>query len=310
MSARDLVTTLPAPVVRALRHGLPTPVRRRLGGPVPAWRVGVGRGSTLAEAIAAPATLVLDDEACAQLDVVLIADPFAVRVDGRWQLYVEVVHGHTGRGRIATLASDDLRRWSWGGIVLDEPFHLSFPCVLEEDGERYLLPESADDGTVRLYRCVGWPDRFELERVLLRGAPYRDAAVVRHEGRWWMFVETSRRATDDRLELLSAARLAGPWTRHPASPIVRGDARSARPAGRPFVVDGQLWRTAQDGAHGYGRGVRGVPIVQLTPDRYRERAWAAPLVVPGGHGWRARGAHHLDVHPVPSGWVVFTDGHP
>lgn len=308
MSVRDLATRLPSPVVRAVRRGLPAGVRARLGA-APPWRVGVATGPTLEQALATPGAPALDDEACRELGIELLADPFAVHVEGRWQLFVEVVGAGSPHGRIATLASDDLVSWTFGGIVLDEPFHLSFPSVLEEDGERFLVPESSADGTVRLYRCASWPDRFTLEGVLLSGAPYKDAAIVRHDDRWWMFVETSRHHTNDELRLFHAERLRGPWHPHPVDPIVRGDARWARPAGRPFHVDGQLWRTAQDSGRGYGRGVQGAVVTSLTPDRYEERRLPVPLLRPDPTSWRAQGTHHLDVHATPTGYVVFTDGH-
>ena len=48
--------------------------------------------------------------------------------------------------------------------------------------------------------------------------------------------------------------LFGQWRPHAANPV-KIDARSARPAGTPFVHAGTLYRPAQDCSHTYGGAV-------------------------------------------------------
>jgi hypothetical protein len=62
----------------------------------------------------------------------------------------------------------------------------------------------------------------------------------------------------------------GPWLPHALNPV-KTDARSARPAGTPFVVAGRLYRPSQDNSRIYGGRVVVNEVEVLTPDDFAER---------------------------------------
>jgi hypothetical protein len=116
--------------------------------------------------------------------------------------------------------------------------------------------------------------------------------------------------THETLRLYSSESLIGPWCEHPASPIVRGDASRARPAGRP-VRDGSGWlRFAQDCTSAYGRRVRAFRILELTPERYAEEEHGlGESLAPVGAGWNGQRIHHVDAHRLRTGrWIACVDG--
>ncbi len=110
-----------------------------------------------------------------------------------------------------------------------------------------MLSETAARRRVELYRASRFPDEWTLERVLLRNVRATDATLLRHEGRWWLFVALAVEGGHavDELALFSSGSLDGEWKPHPLNPVV-SDVRSARPAGRIFSRNGQLIRPAQD----------------------------------------------------------------
>jgi hypothetical protein len=112
------------------------------------------------------------------------------------------------------------------------------------------------------------------------------------------------------LHLFMAPALHGPWTPHPASPVVRADVRTARPAGRVLSVDDALYRRAQDGYPTYGSSGRIFRILTLTAERYaEEEARSEPLLAGSGEGWNANGMHHADIARLASGrWIASVDG--
>jgi hypothetical protein len=134
-----------------------------------------------------------------------------------------------------------------------------------------MLPETAGTGTVELLRAREFPWEWEPCGVLLRDVRAYDPTLVRHEGRYWLFVAMAAPGArpSDELCLYSAPALAGPWRPHPLNPIV-SDARMARPAGRILVQDGSLIRPAQDASGGYGSRISLNRIDVLTEDEYRE----------------------------------------
>lgn len=300
-------TTAPLRPVRRLgRRVLPAAVRARLAGS-PRWRIAVEHVAHPADPVAADTTMVLSDASLAELGLAFVADPFAVARDGTWHLFFEQVAIGATRGEIGLATSTDLRSWTYRGAVLAEPFHLSYPHVVEADGEAYLIPEASGADAVRRYRAVEFPHRWELCDVLLAGRPFKDSTVLAHEGAYYLLSETSAGHTHDELRLYVSEQLGGPWTEHPASPLVLGNADAARPAGGLLSVDGRPLRLAQRCGRRYGEAVHGHLIDVLTPTEYRESP-PSEVMVPRANRWNARATHHLDAHQVPGGWIRFVDG--
>jgi hypothetical protein len=237
-----------------------------------------------------------------------VADPFMLSVDGEWHLFFEVMRSTRRSAAIGHAASRDGLTWRYDRLVLEEPFHLSYPCVFEWQGTFYLAPESYQSGAIRLYRAECFPRQWVHAATLLAGQ-WVDPSIFRFDDRWWMFAAAPpRHAT--RLHLFEALDLAGPWREHPASPVVRDDPAIARPAGQVVVHEGAPLRFAQDCSHRYGEAVRALAIVDLTPSRYREQAVAAqPPLGPSGTGWNAHRMHHVDPHQLAGGgWLACVDG--
>lgn len=284
----------------------PERLRRRMH-----WSVRIAHAASPWEAHAAVdrPTAVITRATVADRHAAFVADPFLWHDDGTWHLFVEVQDRLRQRGCIGLATSTDTVTWRWRGIVLDEPFHLSYPFVFRHDGELYLVPEATESGAVRLYRAVDGPLAWRHERDLVAGRALVDATPFRHDGRWYLLVETSRYQGHDELCLYHADDLLGEWVEHPCSPIVFRDPSVARPAGRVWRLGGTLYRLAQDCTTDYGVAVVARRIVRLTPDEYAEDDTSVPLLGPQGSGWRRNGMHHIDAQPLPSGgWLVAVDG--
>ena len=245
-----------------------------------------------------------------------VADPFMLRHDASWHMYFEVMRADTGLGEIGVASSPDGYTWSYGGIVLAEPFHLSYPYVFESDGEHYMIPETGAASSVRLYRARALPSRWTFEAELLSGAAFLDASVFRHDDRWWMLTEATQARVGlprppryGTLRLYGAHELRGPWEEHPMSPVVAADPSIARPAGRVITTDGRLVRFGQDCSTVYGEAVHAFEIEELSQACYRERLIATPSALgPGKRGWNRGGMHHVDAHRVDDGWLASVDG--
>ena len=254
---------------------------------------------------------VLTAEDVTDVPASFVADPFLFRDGDRWWMFFEIWHWRKKQGEIGLASAADPRGpWRYERVVLAEDFHLSYPCVFEADGERYMVPESHDAGGVRLYRAANFPYEWEHTATLIEGPYFADASPFRHGGRWWMFVDSSADKMHHTLRLFFSEHLSGPWIEHPRSPVIEGDDRSARPAGCPKSASGRLVRFAQVCTPEYGTAVRAFEITELTSTTYAEREIGAPPILgPSGAGWNAGGMHHIDAHLLADGtWIAAVDG--
>ncbi len=292
--------------MRSARRGAGPPARN---GPQ-RWALGIYTGpSPLSLAPAPRVNPALTRWEVTDVPAGFVADPFLLHRDGTWYLFFEVWNEASGKGEIGLAVSAGGRRFRYQGIVLAEPFHLSYPQVFVWRRAVFLLPETLGAGAVRLYRATAFPGGFAPVADLVPGE-LADATLFRHAGRWWMLA-CSDPHTHGTLELFGADRLTGSWQRHPESPLVAGDPRTARPAGRVVRWKGRPWRFAQDCGPVYGWRVRAFEVLELTRERYREREHAAsPVLVPTGKGWNGARMHHLDVHRLADGtWLACVDGY-
>ncbi|HEX7010141.1 MAG TPA: hypothetical protein VF184_09170 [Phycisphaeraceae bacterium] len=276
------------------------------------WSIGIYQAKTLDRWSPAPgaANPVLTASDVTDATALFVADPFMLQAGSNWFMFFEVYDMRTDQGDIALATSPDGLTWQYQRIVLDEPFHLSYPYVFEHEGQYYLVPESYEAGQVRLYRAKAFPYQWEFVGQMIQGS-YLDPCVFRHDGRWWLMAEGNPPKGNDTLCLFFADDLLGPWTEHPLSPVVRGDRNIARPGGRVMTdSQGRLYRFTQDCDPYYGNQIWGFRITELTPTAYREEPLSdQPLLGPAGSGWNADGMHQLDPHRTASGdYLACVDG--
>jgi len=199
------------------------------------------------------------------------ADPFVVEHAGRTHLFVEDSSYAADIGGIACLEIGSDGSLGEPVHVIERPYHCSYPQVIREGEQWFMVPETGFNGTVELYAAVDFPHQWRLEKVLFRGAAF-DTTIVRHDGRYWFFVTLMDHVEHycPQLFLFHSKSLTGTWTLHPDSPISR-DVRTAR-CGGGIIRDGdRLVRVAQDGGVTYGRGLRFMEIVMINPREYVER---------------------------------------
>lgn len=234
------------------------------------------------------------------------ADPCVVEDHGRRLLFVEEGTPDAPKAHIACIdwPVDGPARHL--GIVLDRPWHLSFPQVFRWEGQWYMTVESGQSRRITLYREQAFPLQWEPVADLVVDRTCVDPVLHHHDGRWYLFANVSESggSTWDELFLFVADDLAGPYRPHPANPIV-ADVHHARMAGRLFLHDGRLVRPAQECAPAYGTAVVFNEVLELSPTAYRERRlgrlgpdWADGL--DGCHTYSATASLEvLDARGVP-----------
>ncbi|BCW89870.1 hypothetical protein sos41_30380 [Alphaproteobacteria bacterium SO-S41] len=221
------------------------------------------------------------------------ADPFVATYGGKTWILVEEFPYATGRGIISAVELGPNGPIDTPRPVLETGSHLSYPFIFERDGQMWMIPESAENRTVDLYRAEAFPDRWVHVATLLKDIPVGDVTIADHGGKLWMFgtVGEGDASSWDALHLWSAEKLEGPWHAHGDNPVLM-DALGARPGGAFYRKDGALWRPAQDCTTGYGVGLALCQVTKLDDDGFEQEIKA--VLRPGGPDWPGTGLHTLN----------------
>ncbi|QCW99667.1 hypothetical protein FGM00_05975 [Aggregatimonas sangjinii] len=215
------------------------------------------------------------------------ADPFVIKKSDAYYIFIEELIYEHGLGTIGVIKIEEDGSYGEPQMVLEKDYHLSYPFLIEDEGILYMVPETKNDSTIQLYKCVDFPLEWKLQEIIMDGVQALDTTIFLHEGKYWMFTNIKEHpgisAYDELFLFHSDTLVDGNWIPHPKNPIV-SDVRSARPAGAIFQKNGKIYRPAQNCAKRYGHGMQISEIITLTETDYEERAvrsifpdWASDL---------------------------------
>jgi hypothetical protein len=227
------------------------------------WTIGIYTGTSPFQ-LSPPANVrnpVLTAADVSDLNVDIVAHPFMIGTNSLYYMFFTAKDEKTDKGGIGMAESKNGIDWKYKLVVIHEPFVLAYPYAFKWQNDYYMIPEAHTETSVRLYKAIEFPDKWKYEGDLLTGDQFFVPTVVRYKEMWWMFTV---RPGNETLRLFYAFDLKGPWTEHPQSPIVKKDLNIARPAGRPFVIDGILYRLGMDCYPTYGKQVHAFQIMDIS----------------------------------------------
>jgi hypothetical protein len=232
----------------------------------------------------------------------IYGDPFPIKFDGRYFLFFEEMEvdgvSHKLAGHISVMEIDR-EKGPVGKIqkVLQRDYHLSYPFIFLWNNEYYMLPETHQNRSIELYRCVSFPGRWEFCRTLLNDIQTVDVTLFEKDGIWWMFAAVPQSMDESThgiyaphtyaLNLYYSNSPLGEWQPHPLNPVKR-NRTSSRCAGSVFFHDGYFYRPAQDCSPRYGYAVVFNRIEKITVSEYIETE--DKKILPPDH-WRIPGIH-------------------
>lgn len=108
------------------------------------------------------------------------ADPFLLDYHGRTYLFYELYLEDENKG---VIACTDIENGTFdkNDIIIEEDYHLSFPCVFKIGDDLYLIPESGSQHTITLYRCICFPNKWEKVKVLADNIDSSDTIVYQNK---------------------------------------------------------------------------------------------------------------------------------
>lgn len=226
------------------------------------------------------------------------ADPHVIKRGDDYYIFIEELLYSRNLGHISFIKMNAVGEYTQPQTIIERPYHLSYPFVFEFEGALYMIPESAQNSTIELYRCTEFPGKWVFEKNLMEGVKAYDSTLIFNDGKWWLFASIAEHpntmSSDELFLFWSDSPLSDRWTPHPHNPII-SDCKQARPAGRIFERNGQLYRPSQNCSIKYGYGFNIARIDTLNETKYQETLmsrieprWAPDLV--STHTYASEGA--------------------
>lgn len=197
------------------------------------------------------------------------ADPFLIEYNNEEYIFFEEASLKDSIGHISYIKCND---FSVRGVALKENFHLSFPNVFSYEGDIYMIPESRKSMSIRLYKCINFPDKWELKSILMDNISACDSEIIHMNNKFYLFTNISKNeytSNADNLCIFISDNIIGPYMPHINNPITR-DCRNSRMAGKIILDNGIMYRVAQSGEFGYGSALVLNKIDKLSNSEYSE----------------------------------------
>ncbi len=202
------------------------------------------------------------------------ADPFIVSKENKHYIFIEEYIYETGKGHLSVLELDDDGALLGSAIIIDKPYHMSYPFIFELDDGYYMIPETMENRTIELYRCKRFPGEWEFVMNLMEDLYAVDTTLFYHDQKWWLFTsidetETWLKPFTELFLFYTDDLFSGNWKSHPKNPV-NTDLKSSRQAGNIFRHNSRIYRPAQDCSGRYGRAMKICEITRLDEHEYEE----------------------------------------
>ena len=242
--------------------------------------------------------------------VLFQADSFLFVKEDELFLFYELQHWDDP-GCIAMVKTKDLKTWTKPQIVLRQPFHLSFPYVFEDNGTIYMIPESQESDSIRLFKANEDLSSFTYVRTLLQqerkdGIHYNfnDSHLYRKDDKYYLFTSYQKDWMYYQELYVTDDLLNGNFVKHPASPICISN-EYGRNGGSLIHYEGQLLRVTQDCHENYGDNVSLLEITRLDEEHFEEKLFRRN-VFPKNSIF-LDGGHQLNIASFKGKYIYATD---
>jgi len=203
------------------------------------------------------------------------ADPFVITKDERTVCYVEDYDYRSKKGCITAIEIIDNTSYRVLGPVIEEPFHMSFPFIFKHEKDLYMIPETHQSNSIRLYKCVEFPSKWVYQKDILDNVSAVDSMIFEYEGKWWLLTNMVPKMNSGNFSQLFAYYnshpLSNEWIAHERNPIIF-DSSIGRNGGLLDSEDDFPVRVRQkQGFNSYGASLSIAKITNLSTSSFREQ---------------------------------------
>lgn len=204
------------------------------------------------------------------------ADPFIVEENGHTYIFIEEVSPEHPVGYLSVMEVFQDGQYNPPTPIIQCSYHLSYPCLFKHEDTWYMIPESAANQSIELWRCTNFPYSWEFDRILISDVNAADTTPYYQDGIWYLFTaiknKDSKKYGNELHIFYSDNLLSSDWKPHSQNPVKKGIVQY-RPGGHLTTINDKLVRPSQDSLKRYGGSLDLNEITKLSPEDYEEKFW-------------------------------------
>lgn len=205
------------------------------------------------------------------------ADPFVISKNNKKFIFVEDFSFKNNKGSISVIEIDENDHKKIYEKIIEENFHLSFPFVFFYENNLYMVPETAEANSIKLYKCNSFPHKWEYCYDLIPKINCADTVIFKRDDYYYLLTSTSfYNDFSSKLEIYFADNpISNSWKPCKLNPIFF-DIKNGRNGGLIYK-DNEIFRVAQTygindlGDNQYGRKFSVNKIIQLNQEKFEEK---------------------------------------
>lgn len=202
------------------------------------------------------------------------ADPFIFEYLDEKYIFFENYEYNKKKGKISCGRIKDNNLVDISDVLIKD-YHLSYPFIFNYDDQIFLMPETSSAKRLEIYRCIKFPNEWELFTTAFDGEIVADAFFYDDidKNKWLFLNKTPDKnvPNDNELFIYKVNSLdLKDLKPHKNNPVII-NSKMARNAGPIFQKNSEIYRPSQHCIDGiYGRGLNVNRIKKLTINEYEE----------------------------------------
>ena len=205
-------------------------------------------------------------------------------------MFFEFLDYRYKKGRIDCIVFDKYFKKISEHIALKNDSHLSYPFIIKDNNEIYMIPESSKSGKTFIYKSVDFPLKWKKIKEVIPNTAMIDSSVIKYQNKWWIFYSLpgkNGRALKE-MHIGYSESLLGEWKMHTNNPV-SNNIELSRLGGKPFILNNSIHLPVQDSKNTYGGQVNILKLSKLTPNDFE--AIKIKTIKPNLHNRFSDGLH-------------------
>jgi len=201
------------------------------------------------------------------------ADPFVVKQNQFHYIFFEDYNLISKKGSISCIKIDNKNKTKYYKEIIKENFHLSFPFIFKYNTSYYMIPETHENKSVRLYKCHKFPNKWKFFKKIMTNIDCVDPIIFKFKNNWVLVVSKAKNEYlhNKLCVYISKNPLSTNWKPLISNPVITSDV-FGRNAGLIQESKKEIYRISQAHLPGnYGAYISVNKILTILKNKYNEK---------------------------------------